>query len=371
MSVQNLPHDKSNASTGVQYIRVRRIPAIFLGYFASLYRVCKDVVDFRGVHDLPIMGRQLSKRIDSQDDNALSSIFCYDNRLIERSVVPFAKILGQLGGCNGDHLSNLIFPFPQNTEHPLNRQEPSTRAAPFDAHVSNSGRAVGENVRFLEAGQIQPNSIGQIQEGGARQPVATLAREHRVELFAQSMQEEHVGGGIGELRLAERLRAPVRRLLLLGNLNPEQFAGEVLKSVPVGIGPRQLGGDLGAIDRRRHHAERVAQRRHVETAEVKQLQHVRVREQLLEPRRARLSAPDLHDVRAAVAAGELDDAEPIALDLEAERLRVDRDDRAEIELGGQVPLMEADRHRGVAQRDEYACKYLICNILWFPRSPQR
>ena len=177
------------------------------------------------------------------------------------------------------------------------------------------------------------------------------------------MQEEHVGGGIGELRLAERLRAPVRRLLLLGNLDAEQFAREILQAVPVGIGARQLGGDLGAIDRRRHHAERVAQRRHVETAEVEQLQHVRVREQILEPRRARLSGPDLHDVRAAVAAGELDDAEPIALDLEAEGFGVDRDDRAEIELGGQVALMEADRHQGGAQRDGY--KYLICNILRF------
>ena len=52
--------------------------------------------------------------------------------------------------------------------------------------ADGSGRAVGENVGFLEAGQIQPHAIGQIGEGGARQPVATLAREHRVELFAQA-----------------------------------------------------------------------------------------------------------------------------------------------------------------------------------------
>ena len=112
-------------------------------------------------------------------------------------------------------------------------------------------RSVGEDVHRGEAGEIEPRPLRQIGEGGARQPVAPLAREHRVELLAQRVQMQHVGGGVGELRVAERLRAPVGRLLLLGDLDAEQLARQILEAVPVGVGARQLGGDLGAIDRRR------------------------------------------------------------------------------------------------------------------------
>ena len=68
----------------------------------------------------------------------------------------------------------------------------------------SSGRGVGENVHRLEAREIEPRPLGQIAEGRARKAVAALARQHRVELFAQRVQVQHVGGGVGELRLAQR-----------------------------------------------------------------------------------------------------------------------------------------------------------------------
>ena len=62
---------------------------------------------------------------------------------------------------------------------------------------------------------------------------------------------KHVGGRVGELRLGQRVGPPVGRLLLLGDLDAEQFARQVLEPVPVGVGAGELGGDLGAIDRGR------------------------------------------------------------------------------------------------------------------------
>ena len=62
--------------------------------------------------------------------------------------------------------------------------------------------AVRKNVHRREPGEVEAHAIGQIGEGGAGEPVAALALEHRVELLAQGVQMQHVRGGVGELRLA-------------------------------------------------------------------------------------------------------------------------------------------------------------------------
>ncbi len=49
--------------------------------------------------------------------------------------------------------------------------------------------------------------------------------------------------------------------------------------MPVGIGARQFGGDLGAVDRRRHDAEGIVKHGNIETGEMEDLRHVRVGEE--------------------------------------------------------------------------------------------
>src|SRR5664280_1740361 len=132
-----------------------------------------------------------------------------------------------------------------------------------------SGRGVAYDVHPLKASYVEPRSLRQIGEGGARQAVASLTLQHRVELLAQRMEIQHVGGGVGQLRLAQSLRAPVGRLLLLGDLDAEQLARQVLEAVTIGVGARQLGGDLGAVDGRGQRTEGVPEHRDVEPAEMK------------------------------------------------------------------------------------------------------
>ena len=55
-------------------------------------------------------------------------------------------------------------------------------------------------------------------------------------------------------------------------------------------------------------------------------------------------ARDLHQMGIAVAGRELDQAEPVAMGVEAHRLGVDRHDGAERQIGGKVAAMKADRH---------------------------
>ena len=106
---------------------------------------------------------------------------------------------------------------------------------------------------------------------------------------------------------------------------------------------------------------------------MKQLQHFRIGEQLLEMGRALLSRRNLDEVGAAVAARQLHQAQPIAADLEAERFGVDRDDGAEIVIGRQVAGMEADRHgvwRSVARFAATTRKALI-NFIFSAHAPVR
>src|ERR1700752_4256250 len=56
---------------------------------------------------------------------------------------------------------------------------------------------MSENVVVLPALQIEPGPGGEELEAGLRQSLAALAREHGVELLAQRVEMQHVGGRIG------------------------------------------------------------------------------------------------------------------------------------------------------------------------------
>ncbi len=84
--------------------------------------------------------------------------------------------------------------------------------------------------------------------------------------------------------------------------------------------------------------------RDVETGEMEELEHFVIRKQAREIRRSRIALCDLHEVGVPIAARELDEAKPVAVRVEAERLGVDRDHRAGLIIGRQIAMMEAVSH---------------------------
>src|SRR5262249_46850525 len=86
----------------------------------------------------------------------------------------------------------------------------------------------------------------------------------------------------------------------------------------------------------------------IETGEVEQLENARVADQGLQIRglvAAFSGRRYAHQVAIAIPSRELDEAEPVAQRVEPHRLRVDGDDRSEIQAARQIALMELDVHR--------------------------
>ena len=199
---------------------------------------------------------------------------------------------------------------------------------------------VGEDVELGPTLEVEAGAVGQEIEAGLGERGAPFAGEHRVELLLQRVQVEHVVGGVIQLARGERVRAPVGRLLLLGDLDAEQVAAEVLEAVAVGERAREAGRDLRAIDRPAADAERVLQHRDIEAGKVEELQHSLVGQQRGEAGRVDGRAGrELHQVAVAVAARELHQAEPVAMGIEAHGLGVDGHRIAEGEPRRQVAAM--------------------------------
>ena len=64
---------------------------------------------------------------------------------------------------------------------------------------------MGEDILAAPAGQIEPCPIGEEPETGCGKLAAPLQRQHRIELLLEGMEVKHVGGGIGDLGVAQRL----------------------------------------------------------------------------------------------------------------------------------------------------------------------
>ena len=80
---------------------------------------------------------------------------------------------------------------------------------------------------------------GRNRKQAAARSFAALPGQHGIELFPQGMEVKHVGGGIGDLGVGELLGAPIGKLLLLGNVDAEEVADQILEPVLVGIGAHQ------------------------------------------------------------------------------------------------------------------------------------
>ena len=114
--------------------------------------------------------------------------------------------------------------------------------------------------------------------------------------------------------------------------------------MPVGIGPHKPRRDLGAIDRAGDGSESLAENGEVETGEMKEFQYLGVVQKPLQIGRLGLPFGDLHELGVAVAPGELDEAEPVALRVEPKRFGVDRHDRAKIEAVGEIAFVQSNSH---------------------------
>ena len=185
--------------------------------------------------------------------------------------------------------------------------------------------AVRKNVFFFPAREIEPCPCGQKAETLLCQPLAALPLQPSVKHVSEPVQIQNIACGILELCLAQGVSRPVRALLLLGQIHVEQFLAQVLQSVPVGIGPRQPGGDLGTIDRVGFRSEGIEQHGDVETAEMEYLALRAVAQQFLQVGRSFLALFDLNHIGGAVARRQLHDAQPVAGRFQAERFRVDGD----------------------------------------------
>eukprot|EP01136_Pigoraptor_vietnamica_P039949 Opistho-1_new@11302 len=208
--------------------------------------------------------------------------------------------------------------------------------------------SVLENIRLAPAQAVQGRTGRQEGEAGLRQSAAAFAVQDGVQLVLELVQVEHVGSGVFELFRQQVLGAPIGGLLLLRQIDAEQFLAQILEPMPVGEGAHQLGGDLGAVDRRAVDIQGDLQRSQIKAGEVEQLQDLGIFQQRLQVRRLHLAAGrrlgDLHQMADAVALAHLHQAQPVARRVEAHGLGIDRDHRAQFQIGRQVAAIEFNAH---------------------------
>src|SRR5690606_17287620 len=121
-----------------------------------------------------------------------------------------------------------------------------------NAHVHS---AMGEDVGLSPAHEVELDARGQEREARVSQLDAALAPQHAIEMALEVVQIKHIGGRVFELGIRNLLRSPVRTLLLLAQVDIEQFPYDVLEPVSVRIGADEPRGDLGAKDRSGDDAE--------------------------------------------------------------------------------------------------------------------
>src|SRR5690606_2205995 len=93
---------------------------------------------------------------------------------------------------------------------------------------------VREYVLIGPPGDVEAGPRGQEIEAGAGDFKPSLARQPLLEDRGEAVEVAYVRRGVLALRLAELGGAPVARLLLLGQVEPEQLADQHLEPVAVG-----------------------------------------------------------------------------------------------------------------------------------------
>src|SRR5258707_2934253 len=163
-------------------------------------------------------------------------------------------------------LAKLVSPVPVDTAISLS---PKTRPP-------GEYTLMREDVLLRPALKIKQCACRQEIKAGTRQLAARLARQHRIESGTQRMEMQYVGGGIAQLFFGQGICSPIRALLLLFQVNPQEILAQIPEPVLVGKGAGEPRRDLRAIDRLRHRPKIMVEHGDVEAAEMKQLQHPRI-----------------------------------------------------------------------------------------------
>lgn len=135
---------------------------------------------------------------------------------------------------------------------------------------------VGEDVLLGPAEPVQPGASGEEVKTGLREFGPAFTRKAAVQFLTQAVKIANIGSRVLALRFIDFRTAPVGALLLLRQRDAEQFLDEVLEPVPIGVGPRQLARDLGAVDGSRSDPKVVLDRRKIEPSKMKQLEPGRI-----------------------------------------------------------------------------------------------
>src|ERR1700722_7950646 len=138
--------------------------------------------------------------------------------------------------------------------------EPPASAAPQAARASRTITAkeeghdamrgapasMMENIRVLVAQKVQPASRRQEREARLGEIESALAHQRCFQPSPQRVQIQYVRRGVSALFGGQIQCAPVRGLLLLGQIDTQKFLAQVLEAVPVGERADQLSRDFGA-----------------------------------------------------------------------------------------------------------------------------
>ena len=261
-------------------------------------------------------------------------------------------------------------PMPRDDHPPLGRQQdrrrrrqslsprPSAstlqRLGLFADHAAGGGEVGGRTVGHVSARRCRfrasPSRSSRARVGRkSKQACASSVRPSRasmrVELVLQPVQVKHVGGRVVELRRRSGRRRPSRFAAAAWRCRcrPDPAAGTSARAGRCRCAPawRRSWCSRPAPPARRRRCSRAAMSKRPKWNSLStsgSVQHPG------EVRRLGLALGDLHQVAMPVAARHLDQAQPVAVRVQAHRLAVDCDDRAEVEPVGQVALVEMVRH---------------------------
>src|SRR6185295_5311534 len=97
-----------------------------------------------------------------------------------------------------------------------------------------------EDVVFAKSRQIEPRPRRQEAERclGKVPPSATL--QHGIKFGLDRMQMQHVRGSVRKLLIGELFCAPVRALLLFGQLDACELLSKIFEPMPVRVGAHEL-----------------------------------------------------------------------------------------------------------------------------------
>ena len=90
-----------------------------------------------------------------------------------------------------------------------------------------------KNVDVLPADEVELGANGQEIKAFFGQTISAFALEHGIKFVFEGVQMQNIVGGVLELVGSQRVRAPVRALLLFVELDAQKFAAAVAQTMAI------------------------------------------------------------------------------------------------------------------------------------------